>query len=549
MEEKLNRINEIRAEAKEIAEGDLPAAEKLEKLNALSAERTSLEEEIAVFNATQALEAEAPEVVEPKAEEADEADDADEAEGDAPAEEPAPEEAPAEDDPEDAAEAPAAVVEPEAIAAAVNSANPTNEVRESEVRKGLTIVASTNAGGLSVGGDLKAEDFGAIHRMAAKAGEGTYQKFATIRRFDDDNKAVSSRSSAIENSLNMYTKREYDIQPLTAAACFCGPFETKKDIETIGLDARPVQGLFRTVPVTGPFEYIRELSLGDVSAGVNQWTCADQASVVEGTLATYKPCVDLTCQAPVQVDPYAVVACGKVATYQQLSHPELVDDFIAKLGIQYARTAEQLLLDEIRATSTELTYAPAAGHGLLWQLEKVLAHLAGLSSYGQRINWSDYALILPPGLIEVLIVDEHLRGFSRGANREAIIAQLRALGVGQIVESLDVDSTAEATYTAAIGTYVSPGNTVAFDQCTAIGDWTVYVVPVSSYTVGLSTMVEAGFTRDSSLIRQNLVQYFEEGLEFIEKVNDVPSYTLTLTGAGNGVASALAEVPSCVVIP
>jgi hypothetical protein len=248
--------------------------------------------------------------------------------------------------------------------------------------------------------------------------------------------------------------------------------------------------------------------------------------------------VDLDCASPTQVDPYSIVACGKHDIFQQLSHPELIDDFIAKLGINYARIAERLLLDQLLADSTVLTYA-ATNLGLLWELEVVLGHLVGLAGYGQRINWGDYALILPPGFMEAVIADEHVRGFSRGAGRAEIMAQIRELGVGQVVESLDVNSTSEADYLAAIGTYVSPGATVPFDPSTAIGTYDIHVVPVSSYTVGSSTLVDAGFTRDADLIRQNKVQYFMEGAEFIEKMNDVPSFTVRLTGYGNGGRSAL----------
>ena len=142
--------------------------------------------------------------------------------------------------------------------------------------------------------------------------------------------------------------------------------------------------------------------------------------------------------------------------------------------------------------------------------------------------------------MEAIIADEHVRGFSRGANRADIMAQLRELGVGQVIESLDVNSTSEADYLTAIGTYVAPGTTVAFDPNTAIGTYDIHIVPVSSYTVGSSTLVDAGFTRDADLIRQNKVQYFVEGAEFIEKMNDVPSFTARLTGYGNGGRTALA---------
>lgn len=524
MDEFVKRLAEIRERAAEIAKMDEINEEARAELRALRDERTELEAKIEDVKLVNELTAE---VEVPVAEAAEETT------------EEAAEEVAAEETTEVAAEPTA-----EAIAAAVSTAAPADSTVPEEPKAGLTIVASSNAYGMSVGSKMEVSDWERVSRLASKGGEGRFT-FGNIARHDSG-KALSSRNSAIENTVLMSTKPEENaLQPLTAAACYCGPFEVDKSIRTLGLDDRPVAGLFASRPVTGPFQYIQDLNLGDVAAGVNLWTCADQDGVTDGDPSTYKPVVDLGCADPVTVDPYAIVAAGRVSLFQQVSHPELIDDFIAKLGIQYARLAEQALLDKLRADSTVLTYG-LAGMGLLHEIEGVLGHLSGLSGYSRRIDWKDYALIMPPGLMDALIADEHRRGFSRGANRGAIAAQLRELGVGQIVEARDADSTAEANYTAAAGTFVDPGNTVAFDPCNAIGTWTVNVVPVSAYSRGESVLVEAGYQRDADLTRQNMVQWFMEGHEYLEKMSpDVPSFTLELSGAGTGGSSALVEPEAC----
>lgn len=533
MEEFLKRLSEIRDRAAEIAKLDVIDEEARAELRALRDERTDLEAKIADAELVAELTAEVPA---PKAGGEEEAPAEEKPEEEAPAEVPA--EVPAE-------EAPAEAPTPEAIAAAVGGASPKDShVPASGGNSGLTIVASSTSYGMQVGSKMEADDWQRVFRFAANQGEGRHV-FASVDR-GTGRKAVSSRNSPIENALIM-SQREDDpaTQPLTAAACYCGPFETSKEILSLGLDDRPVAGLFRSVPVTGPFKYVRDINLADVNAGVTLWDCADQTAVVSGNPSTWKPCVDLSCLPEHQVDPYAIPACGRFSIFQQVSHPELIDDFITKLGIVYARRAEQALLDTLRADSTVLTYG-LAGMGLLHELTGVLGHIAGFSGYVRRINWSDYALILPPGLLDALVADEHRRGFSRGANRAAIIQQLRDLGVGQVIEARDADTTAEADYLAAHGLYVDPGNTVAFDPCTAIGTWTINLVPVSAYTRGESELVEAGFQRDADLTRQNLVQWFMEGHEFLEKMTpDVPSYTIELSGAGTGGTSALVTPEAC----
>lgn len=524
MDEFVKRLAEIRDRAAEIAQMEEINEETRAELRALREERTELEAKIEDVKLVNELTAE---VEVPVAEAAEETT------------EEAAEEAAAEETTEVAAEPTA-----EAIAAAVSAAKPEASTLPVEEKPGLTIVASSSAYGMSVGSKMEVADWERVSRMASKGGEGRFT-FANIVRHDSG-RALSSRNSAIENTALMSNRPEQNaLQPLTAAACYCGPFETDKQVRTIGLDDRPVAGLFASRPVNGPFQYIQDLNLGDVAAGVNLWTCADQDGVTDGDPNTYKPVVDLGCADPVQVDPYAIVAAGRVSIFQQVSHPELIDDFIAKLGIVYARRAEQALLDQLRADSTVLTYG-LSGMGLLHEVEGVLGHLSGLAGYARRIDWKDYALIMPPGMMDALIADEHRRGFSRGANRGAIISQLRELGVGQIVEARDADTTAEANYTAAAGTFVDPGNTVAFDPCAAIGTWTVNIVPVSAYSRGESVLVEAGYQRDADLTRQNMVQWFMEGHEYLEKMSpDVPSFTLELTGAGTGGSSALVEPEAC----
>ena len=528
----IKRLEEIKARASVIQKfsPDEITEDVKAELRALRSERSDLESKIEDAQILEELQADAPEVkAEEPAKEEEPAVEEPAKEEEAPVEEPAKEEAPA--------EAPA-----EAIAASIGGSPVDAPKEKGAANAGLTIVASSGFG-LNGGKRLDLPGWNKVIRAAFGSGEGKHT-FATIDR-SSGRAAVSARNSAIENSLIMSRNSEGETLPLTAAACYCGPFETMKEINTLGLDDRPIAGMFRSVDVNGPFKYIRDLNLADVATGVQIWECADQAAVVAATPATWKPCVTLDCQADHQVDPYAIPACGLFSTFQQISHPELIDDFIKKLGIQYARTAEQKLLDTLRADSTVLTYG-VTGMGILNTLEGILGHIASFSGYVRRMNWSDYALVVPPGFIEALTTDEHRRGFSRGANRNDVLAQLRELGVGQIVEARDADSTAEVDYTNAHTLYHAPGTTVAFNPCNSVAKWTLNVVPVNAYTRGESTMVEAGFQRDADLTRQNMVQFFMEGQEFLEKMAvDVPSYTIELSGAGTGGTSALVTPEAC----
>ena len=526
MEEYIKRLEEIKARAAEIKALDEITGELQEELRAMKDERTSLEGKIETASLLEDLGRDIPEIVKPVAAAEEEA---------AEVEEPAKEEAVEVEEEKEEVK----VEAPEAIAASLGS----KEAHvESQSFSGLAIIASSAE--IGVNGKLDVTGWQKVLRHAKGQSEGKYS-FASIDR-THNMKRVTSRNSSIDNSIIMAQAGvgEHNV-PITAAACHCGPFETKKEINSLGMDERPVASLFRAVDAIGPFKYVRDIDLGDVSAGVNLWDCADQAAVVSGTPATWKPCVDLTCQADHQVDPYAVFACGRYSTFQEISHPELIDDFIKKLGIQYARLAEQALLDTLVADSTTLTYG-VSGMGVLNELTAILGHLATFAGYVRRMDWSNYALILPKGMMNVLVADEHRRGFSRGANAADIMAQIRELGVGQIVEARDAATTAEPDILAAHALYHAPGTTVPFNPCTAIGTFTAHLVPINAYVRGESSLVEAGYQRDADLIRQNMVQFFVEGQEFLEKtVVDIPSWTIELTSAATGGTSAMVTPEAC----
>lgn len=566
MDELLKRLAEIRERAAAISAGETIGEAELEELRALKAERIQIETKVEALRIAEGLaqESEAEKEPEKTGDDGDKGGDGG-GEGDNPVETERPGEVvtpgenpevkPGDDGGGDAGggttpaapATPATSATPETVAAALGAGgNSDDGLGNSSPHTGLTIIASAASFGVQSGENLVAESWNRIHRIASGAAAGVKQTFGTIQRHSNE-EAVSSRKSAIENTLLMSRPKEEAaaLAALTAAACYCGPNEVDKSIESRGRDERPFAAAFRSVPFTGPFDYVREMNLGAVANGVTLWDCDKQDDVDANTPATWKPCVTLDCGDSVTVTPYAIPACGLFSTFQQLSHPELVDDFINKLGIYYARLAEQALIDKVRADNTYLTYNPT-GQGLLNQVSGAIGHLSSVAGYTRRLGWEDYTLFLPPGMVTALVADEHRRGFSRGATRENILAQIRDLGVGNVIEMIDLDTTAEPDLLTAAGTYIDPGNTVPLNICDLPPSWTVHLVPTDAYVRGESTLVEAGFERDTSLVRQNMVQYFFEGHEFIEKRDpEVPGWTIELGGAATGATSALVTPEAC----
>lgn len=543
------RLDEIRAEAEALRDAD-PTTEVVAKLKQLLAEKAEL---TAKLEAEQAIaELTAPVTIAEGDDDAagdDAGDDTDAGDGEGAEDSDGDEAAPADDD-EDAdagegdaeGEADVETNDPvaEAIAASTVRDQPRAGTGGEEFKPRL--VASSNMESLSVGSKMTADTMQRVHRMADSGRYSGRHVFASIARWNGE-ESVSTRRSSIENTRIMATAKGRSASLITAA-CFCGPDEAVKEIAACGTDGRPVADLFRSVPVSGRFNYVKPLPLGDVTAGVAIWDCADQDAVDPDDNSTWKPCIDLDCQPEVNVEPYLVPVCGTFTTLQQLSHPELIDEFVRKLAIAHDRIAEQKLLDEIRASSHVFTLN--TGQGILSQLVHIIGQLADVTPYGNRLDVSAYTLVVPNGTIEKLVADQHLRGAQDGLRRDTIIAMLSDIGIGSIVEAYEPDTAAAAAYSAATAALPALGVSTAWDPAVnSVGTSPFYLLDPDAYRHGSSELVEAGFIRDAELTRQNRTQYFLEGAEFLEKVNCQPSYVIEITGCPTGTATELGTAPDC----
>lgn len=546
------RLDEIRAEAEALRDAE-PTAEVVAQLKTLLAEKADLQMKLDAADAIEALtepvpapvvETEAVTVAEGDGEDEEAApaeggdedgDDASEDAGDAAADDTEGDEADAEGE---------AIVDTDQLAEAIAASTVRDTPRANTGQKFRPrLVASSNMESLSVGTPMTATMMQSVHRMADSGRYNGRHVFASMNRWEPGARAVSSRYSAIEN-MKIMAAAESRAMNIAAAACFCGPDEAVKTIAACGVDGRPVADLFRSVPVSGRFNYVKPLPISDVAGGIAIWDCADQDAVDRDDAATWKPCIDLDCQDEVNVEPYLIPVCGTFTTQQQLSHPELIDEFLRKLAIAQDRIAETKLLDEIRASSHVFTVD--TGQGILSQLVHIIGQLADVTPYGNRLDQGGYVLVVPNGTVEKLVADQHLRGAQDGLRRDTILAMLADIGVSRIVEAHEADTAANAAYSAATAALPALGVPTAYDPATnSVGTVPFYLFNPDAYSHGMSDIVEAGFVRDAALTRQNRTQYFLEGAEYLEKVNCHPSFVLEITACPTGTATQLGDAPLC----
>lgn len=537
MDEILKRLNEIKAEANALKADD---PERKDRLLALKEESDKLKADLGEAKADAAALAAIDDVPEP------------EVEVEKPAEKeaaPAVEEEPAKEE-----EAPAE----EAVALAASATRPvdTDITAAKHDGKPIALVASGNVGGTNPGDSIDARAMDRIQRHAASArpGKGSVKSiFASMVVSEGPN--LSERNTAEQNSALMASATVDHIKPITAAAAFCGPDDIVLDICAAGTDARPVQNLFRTVPVRGKFRYMKTATLADTSTGIGDgtggvWTEAAQIALDPTDLdgSTWKPCVDLTCRAETTVTPYAIPACVTMGTWQQLSAPEQIANWLTQMQKQYSRVAETQLLNRVRAQSYVYS-AGVTGHGLWTTIQPLLATVASDVASVNRGTTEGYVIVAPYGTLAALAADETMRGFSQNKGIARIQAELKENYGMTIVESYETDSTVAASYRTGptdLGTKTLGGAATAFTLSDASPNvYSMYVLNPDAFVAGSSDVVDAGYYRDGTLVRQNLVRYFWEGMEFLEKTCDHLSFVFELSNCPNGGAPALTAPTDC----
>ena len=351
-----------------------------------------------------------------------------------------------------------------------------------------------------------------------------------------------SFSSSASGQDNLRRFMDLQMAAKTASGGFCGPGDTIKDVVQCGTAARPVEALFQRMPIEGEFRYIRGVSLTDVLAGATSWSEADDLAVDPGDSATWKPCVDMACSPDINAEVYAVVFCGSFGTFQNFSNPALVQDFLRKGGIAYARVAEAELLRRIYQQSIQWTYDAAAvlpSQGAVSALVDAVWTTLGDALYGGRLNLASYTLIVPPGLLALLNIDNELRGFKNPDN--AALALSARLGGITVVEALDV-----RTGSALVPPVLPAAGGPAAALPALRQEFDVYLIPTGDFALGQAPLVDVGVQRDATLVRQNRAQYFVEGIESLEKLGCNPSFAIKVDNfCANGARAGLVTPRSC----
>lgn len=138
---------------------------------------------------------------------------------------------------------------------------------------------------------------------------------------------------------------------LVAAGGVCVPAEPYYGMAQISDDARPVRAALASFQAArGGITFIPPNDINDYSAGVDEWTRANDLAVTSST-ATWKDALTVACGTPTTVNLRAVTRIMETGNWYDRTHPEAVRADLSNLMAAHARKAEELLLRDIKAGS------------------------------------------------------------------------------------------------------------------------------------------------------------------------------------------------------
>lgn len=362
---------------------------------------------------------------------------------------------------------------------------------------------------------------------------------------DQSNMSAGRATALIDETVAAHMRRrdlliKGDLASIDAVtAAICTPLDIIRDVPECGVTDTPFSDIFpqRGVGRLG-FQFFPQMALIDTDDAVNVWNEDNQILVDEGDPTTWKPSPLIQCLPAVSVTAEELVASARVDLSTQISQPEQVVQFMHKLAVQRARRREQYLQGKYDALASGYTHAGYYG-ALVSLLEtgELLERLV----YGERLDPGDYDLVLEPGHMRKLILDEDSRVFgdALAARRAGIEAKLKdEFGVGRIVVLRDFRTG---------GGYDplnDPGES-AIPMPRLYDSNRVRFVPSSAFIFGATGEDSTGWESDPQLVRQNRMQWFSKEWLLLAKHGCHPAAWIDVTSCASGARANGIEPVDC----
>lgn len=344
------------------------------------------------------------------------------------------------------------------------------------------------------------------------------------------------------NVLDRVTRHSELEKTLVASGALCPPDNPMYDFFRLAVPQNPVEAALPVVPAPrGGIRYIRTPDFRAARAAIGTRTAAENAD----TNTPAKPCARVSCPTVLEASVTAVSECVLFDNLGYRAFPELVENFMADVAVNFAAVKECLYLTDIDAGSTATTSAiPAYGaaRAFFFQLRQAA------SAYRKRHNMRREATLqayLPNWLPDLLAIDmanDHALGINN-------LRQVSDAEINQIFSNLNVspvwfNDQANCNSNAAsdLQAWRAAQSAGALNAFPTTAVW--YLFAPGTFVRLDSGSLDVGLVRDSVLNGTNDLEIFmEQWVGTVKMGNE--SIKVTSTLCANGAAPAAVTAMSC----
>lgn len=421
-------------------------------------------------------------------------------------------------------------------------------------RPRVPLLAAISGGDAPVGSEMSLASLGAaLDRVKNGASRTVVASLAPFTETPDLGIEVLGRGSAEHNSELMRETREaFKAQRRGEAdarvAAICTPLDVIRDIPDAFDTSEPVRDIFPSRPIGRlGFQFIRSVGLSDLAGSTTTWDDTDQSTVDEETPGTWKPCLDMDCPSPVTATAEAVTACLTWDITTEMSNPEYVANLMNALNALRARTKEARILQLVDALSSAYTYA-GGGYGAVPTLIAAINTAIAQATYANRLDDPAYTVVLPPGLVAVLAIDEAGRAYNSDTVTDILrYVTQRCDGVRDVTMSLDASASGTEPGIPFQALNAPGAAAVALPSLDdGAGQHRIRIIDPSAAIYGETGDLNVGTTADSQLLRQNKTQYFAEEFLLLTKQGPEPWFSIDVTLCPDGSRAGLIEPFGCI---
>ena len=328
-----------------------------------------------------------------------------------------------------------------------------------------------------------------------------------------------------------------DVQALTAAGGLCAPLEPIYRMPNFASTARPVRDALASFRADrGGVNVPTATYIADITSAIT--VIEESEDALGGTFAT-KSCQDLTCPAYTEVAVTIISHCREYGNLNAMAWPEKIAHENDLTMAAHARTAEQYLLDRIRAESLQTTVAALGSQmNAFASIVHALVRAAASIRYNLRMApGTRFQALAPQWVGDLLAADNAQWQFNGQKAQAALKAMLDNYGISV---SYYLDSPTGGT-SQAFAAEVASTSLDDFPD-----DVQIALFPAGAFIHVDSGSLELGLVRDSTLNSTNDFQIFGETFENVARIAPLQATRwLQIDVCPNGVFPALGTALTC----